>query len=269
MNRQPALPRRPLTVGELLDAAVQLVRGAPRSLFFVAIGLAIAEQGVLYLLRRALGVDLIGGFQNDLWETFGGLWTAMAAGAGLEALIITVLGVWTGRAAVASLTGVWRRPGWRESARVSVAAPVAGVTTAVGAFFGPLWLVGYALFGTSGAVIGIDPRGGLGRATAAAFRVGMRVTFVRLLGYFSWLLLRFGFFIGLTSLLGFLDADTVTGFWILTVGFVIANVGAYTFLASLDAAALIEARFRGEGLDIWLTRAEQHAPLTPETVAAR
>ncbi|WP_117215016.1 hypothetical protein [Allorhizocola rhizosphaerae] len=270
MNRQPALPRRPLTVGELLDAAVQLVRAAPRSLLVLAAGLAVAEQGVLYPLREVLGVGLLTFIREGLWELpFGGLWVAFAVGAGLEALIITFLGVWAGRAAVAELTGVWRRPGPWEVVRVSLAAPVAGLVTAVGAFLGPLWVPGYTLFGTSGAVIGIDAKGSLGRAAATAFRVGMRVTGVRLLGYLAWLLLRLGFLVGLMSLLGFLSVDDVTAFWILTVGFVIANVAAYSFLAALDAAAVIESRFRGEGLDIWLARAERHAPLTHETVAAR
>jgi hypothetical protein len=272
LNRQPALPRRPLTVGELLDAAVQLVRAAPRSLLLIAVGLAVAEQGVLFLLHQALGIDYLTRNESadwDFWEMLGQVWLAMAVGAGFEALIITILGVWAGRAAVAQLTGAWRRRGPWEVARVGVAAPVAGLTTAVGALLGPLWVLGYGLFGTSGAVIGIDPRGGLGRAAATAFRVGMRVTGVRLLGYLAWLLLRLGFYLGLDSLLGFLSVGVMGGFWILTIGIVIANVAAYAFLASLDAAAVIEARFRGEGLDIWLARAERHAPLTHETVAAR
>lgn len=268
MIRQAALPRRPLTVGELLDAAVQLLRGRPRGLLAIAVVLAVCEQALLFPLRRALGVDLIGGFEDGFWEAFAGLWVAMAVGCGLEAMIIVALGPWAGRMAAAEMTGVWRRPGAREAARVAPAAPAAGLATAIGAFFGPLWILGYALFGVSGAVIGLDRKGGLGRAAGLAFRGG-RVTLVRVLGYLAWLLLRLGFGIGLLSVFEYLPVGEVGAFWVLTAGFVLANTAAYAFLSTLDAAAVVETRFRTEGLDIWLSRAERHAPLTPEALGSR
>ena len=49
------LPRRPLTVGELLDSAVLLLRGQARVLVPVALVLAVAEQLLLYPLRLAAG----------------------------------------------------------------------------------------------------------------------------------------------------------------------------------------------------------------------
>lgn len=275
MNRQAALPRRPLTVGELLDAALQLARGRAGLLLPVAAILAVAEQAVLYPVRSALGVDLINGFDDGFTESFGGLWLAMGFGLGLESFIITMVGPWAGRAAAADLTGdpdAARRPPVLHILRAVPVAVLAGACAWACALLGPLWILGYALFGVAGAAIGLERRGvftAFGRATSVGFRGGMRVTGVRLLGYLAWLLLRLGFFIGVMSLFEYLSVDRVGAFWVLTAGFTIANTVAYTYLAALDAAALAESRFRVEGLDIWLSRAEQHAPLGPDSLAVR
>ena len=270
MNRQASLPRRPLTIGELLDAAAGLVRRRAIWLLTAAAALAALEQAVLHPLRVASGVDLIDGFQSGFWETFGGLWVSTAIGFGFEAFIITMLGPWAGQIAAADLTGTWARPRFRFA--VLLTAPVAGIATAVGAFLGPLWVLGYTLFGLSGAVIGVErrgPFGALGRAVSLAFPAAMRVTGARLLGYLAWLLLRLGFTVGVLSLFEYLPVGQIGVFWVLTIGFVVANAAAYAFLAALDAAALIEVRFRTEGLDIWLARAERHAPLTAGSLAGR
>jgi hypothetical protein len=148
---------------------------------------------------------------------------------------------------------------------------VAAVSTAVGAFLGPLWIVGYGLFGMAGAAMGLERRGvfrGLGRAAGMAFRNGMRAIWVRTLGYSAWLLLRLGFFLGMLALFDLLPLNDVGQAWAITAGFVVANAAAYVYLAALDAATLAEGRFRSEGLDVWLSRAERHAPLTPESVVA-
>ncbi|HCU50916.1 MAG TPA: hypothetical protein DGG94_14135, partial [Micromonosporaceae bacterium] len=87
------------------------------------------------------------------------------------------------------------------------------------------------------------------------------------LGYSAWLVLRLGFFVGVAALFDYVTLDAVGQFWVITAGFVVANSAAYLFLAALDAATLAETRFRNEGLDIWLSRAERHAPLTPQALA--
>jgi hypothetical protein len=272
-----ALPRRPLTIGELLDAAAQLVRNRALILLPVAAVLASAEQAVLYPLRVALGVDFLNGFNDGFWETLGALWLVWSVGCGLEAFIITVLGTRTGTLAAQDLTATHAKPRallkprWRDIGALTVAAPLAAVCAAVGAFLGPLWILTYGLFGMAGAAMGLERRGtfrGIGRAAGMAFRNGMRAIWVRTLGYSAWLLLRLGFFIGMLALFDLLPLNDIGQAWVITAGFVIANSAAYVYLAALDACSLAEGRFRSEGLDVWLSRAERHAPLTPESVAA-
>jgi len=254
----PSLPRRPLTMGELLDAAVQLLRGRTGLwLLATAAGLAIAEQALLYVLRTALGIDITAGF----WDSAGSQFMVLVAGVGLEAMIINLLGPQAGRAAgIAVETEPYKgRLPWE---RALVTAPVAGLVTTITAFFGPLWLLGYNLFGVSGAAIGLERRGpfqALGRGARLAFRGGMRVTWVRLLGYLSWLMLRLAFFLGLSSLIALFSLGDFTGFWVRTAGFAIVNTATYAYLAALDACALVESRFRSEAWDIWLNRSERPA----------
>jgi hypothetical protein len=185
----------------------------------------------------------------------------LVVGLGFEATIINLLGPQAGRSAAIAVeteppTG--RLP-WE---RALITAPVAGFVTMITAFLGPFWLLGYSLFGVSGASIGLEGRGpfqALGRGAALAFRGGMRVTWVRLLGYLSWLLLRLAFFLGLSSLIALFTLDDITGFWVRTAGFAIVNTATYAYLAALDACALVESRFRSEAWDIWLNRAERPA----------
>jgi hypothetical protein len=276
--RPPALPRRPLTIGELLDAAVQVVRGPAWTLLPLALVFAVAEQGIMLPLRDWLGVDFLDGFQDDFGTTVAALWSVNAVGLGLEAFIIVALGPWAGRAIAADLTGrpltagQLIRPRLKEIGAVLVAAPTAALLSTVGALLLIFWVPGYALFGLAGAVAGMErrgPLGAMGRSARLAFRGGMRATRVRLLGAIAWLILRLGFFSGVSALLSLLPLNDVAQFWVVTAGFVIGNAAAYAFLAALDAATLAECRFRSEGLDIWLSRAERHAALTPELLATR
>jgi len=276
--RPAALPRRPLTIGELLDAAVQVIRGPAWVLLPLALVFAIAEQGILLPVRDALGVDFLDGFQDDFGTTVAALWSITALGLGLEAFIITALGPWAGRAVAADLIGQplpagrLIRPRAKEIATVLVAAPTAALFSTVGALLLIFWVPGYALFGLAGAAAGMERRGPLSaiaRSARLAFRGGMRATRVRILGAISWLILRLGFFSGVSALLSMLPLNDIAGFWVLTAGFVIGNAAAYAFLAALDAATLAECRFRSEGLDIWLSRAERHGQLTPDALATR
>lgn len=239
--------------------------------------MAVAEQGAIIPLRQVLGVDFIYGFDDGFGATVRALWIVTALGCGLEAFIIIVLGVRSGRAVADDLTGAQtsaRRlmgPGWGDLSAIVAAVP-AGILTAIGAFLMPLWVLCYALFGLAGAAIGLERRGpfsALARAAGFAFRGGMRATWVRVLGYLAWFILRLGFLAGVLALFSYLPLNQAGQFWVLTCGIVLANTAAYAFLAALDASTLAEGRFRSEGLDIWLSRAEQRGPLTPQSLAVR
>jgi hypothetical protein len=91
------LPLRPVTVGELLDAAVMLVRGHVAVLIPLAGVLVLAEQVLLSPVRAWAGIGPLG-----VWPTsaaFGRWWLLFALGAGLEALIIALLAGPAARAA--------------------------------------------------------------------------------------------------------------------------------------------------------------------------
>ncbi|MER6595744.1 hypothetical protein ABT214_28600, partial [Micromonospora purpureochromogenes] len=84
------LPRRPLTVGELLDSAVLLLRTQGRLLLPLGALFAVGEQLLLHPLRLAAGVEppswLLGG------DGIVTLWFLLALGAANEAVIVTLLG---------------------------------------------------------------------------------------------------------------------------------------------------------------------------------
>ncbi len=294
-DRPAALPRRPLTVGEVLDAAAELVRLRAWPLLAVGVALALVEQAALYPIREAMGYHVVTGFAGDFEDAFGPAWLLLAVGFTFESAIIVILGVSAGRSMAADLSDTPGRP--IEALKIVAAhwwmlllAPFTsglvftvltyllggmsaepGIAFLLGLALGSLWLIVFVLFGLTGAVSGLDrrvPFAALGRASALSFRGGMRVTWVRLLGFFAWALLRLGFSIGVLSLFDYVTFGETAAFIVVTAGTVIANAAAYVFLAALDAAALAEIRFRTEGLDIWLSRAEQHSRLTPDSVAA-
>ncbi|GHJ45764.1 hypothetical protein Cs7R123_31060 [Catellatospora sp. TT07R-123] len=264
-----AVPLRPLTLGELLDAAMQLVHRNARTLLTAAAVLAVLEQAVLYPSRLALDYHLASG-PPDLFSDY---WPVFALGMGLEAMIIVALGLVTGRAVVADVTGVPARALGRLRAsmiaKTALVALLAGAPALFGAFLGPVWLVGYPLFGLAAVALYVErrsPAGALGRAAALAFRGGLRVTGVRLLGWVAWALLRFGFFLGVIAGEDFLPLDHAGYDWVLLPALVLANALAYASLAALDAALLVESRARVEGLDIWLNRAALRRPLTADAL---
>ncbi|MEV4413395.1 hypothetical protein [Catellatospora sp. NPDC049609] len=273
LPRGQVLPLRPLTLGELLDSAAELVRRRAGVLLAAAAVLALAEQAVLIPGRATVGVRLGDGVP----DLSGGYWVLLALGAGLEALIITWLGAVTGRTAIAAVTG---RPVPRAAGRgrlrgieaVALGGLIAAAPAALGAFLGPLWLLGYPLFGLVAVVVTVERRGAfaaLRRAAGLAFRGGMRVAGVRVLGYASWLIMRFAFFLGVLAGLEFLPIGPDAAEWLLVPVLVAANALAYATLAALDAVLLIESRVRLEGLDLWLDRASRHRELTPEMLVAR
>lgn len=273
LPRDEALPLRPLTLGELLDTASELVRRRAAALLVTAAVLAALEQAVLVPGRLSLDIRLSEGVP----DLSGGYWVLLAAGAGLEALIIAWLGGPAGRAAVAAVTGKpVPRSRWQDRRRqgtaIALVGLVAAVPSALGAFLGPVWLLGYPLFGLAAVAVTIERRGPFGalkRGAGLAFRGGMRGAAVRIIGYASWLLIRFAFFLGLLAGLEYLPLSAEAGEWLLVPLIIAANTLAYASLAALDAALLIESRVRQEGLDLWLTGAARHREPGPEMLAAR
>ena len=112
--RDSVLPLRPLTSGEILDAAVALVRRHAVPLLVSGALLAVLEQAALYPLRRQALLT------PHYWELFapwdwpldildaGAFWLLVALGLGTESLIITLIGGLAAPAARAALLGAER-----------------------------------------------------------------------------------------------------------------------------------------------------------------
>jgi hypothetical protein len=276
LDHAPALPLRPLTVGELVDAAVLLVRAYPVALLLPAVLLAGAEQLLLWALRDLAEAPLIDSPPSPV-DLFGTYWLVLAAGAAAEAMIVLLLGPIAGRAAAANLlansvsTRQLLGAGLRQTPSLLLIVPIVGLLVGVATLFGPLWLAAYPLFGLAGVLLTLERRGpfsALGRAATLAFRGGMRATAVRILGYFSWLLLRFAFFLGLGYGVELLELDSAVASWVLPIGLVVINAAAYASLAAMDAMTILELRIRVEGLDLWLSRAQSRGPVDAQILAS-
>ncbi|MFR9779265.1 hypothetical protein ACL02O_24815 [Micromonospora sp. MS34] len=269
------LPRRPLTVGELLDSAVLLLRGQARLLVPLGVLLALGEQLLLQPLRALAGTQPPEWFPDD--DRFGWYWLLLAVGAGTEAAIIAVLGNPAARGAGAALLG--RRARVRELFRDArwpatlLLAAVVGLTVCLAGLAGPAWFIGYGLLGAVVPVLAVDRVPAYrvpGRTLRLAVRAGGRAGAIRLLGYLGWWLVRLGLGLGLwygLGLLGLFDLDP----WALpiaTVTWAGVNAIAYPALACLDAVLHLETRMRTEGLDIQLSRAPAGTP-EPVLLAVR
>jgi hypothetical protein len=262
MSAQPGIPLRPMTLGELLDAAITLLRRRARLLLGAAAVLAVAEQLILAPLRSRTGL-----VPPYYWPAgdFVGWGLVVALGFALEALIIVLLGALAARAVVSELLGdnVRDRALWRGS------RPVATVLTAiifagacgVSALAGFLpWIFVYGLFGLVAPVLVIDragnPFSALGRSARLSGWGGLRACWVRIAAYLTWFAIRFalgtGWIAVLQTLTGALPAWVL---WAVPVAWALADTVAYTALACVDAVLLVETRIRREGLDITLSRA--------------
>ncbi|MEU2613337.1 hypothetical protein ABZ570_17390 [Micromonospora sp. NPDC007271] len=263
------LPRRPLTVGELLDSAVLLLRGQARLLVPLGLLLAVGEQLLLHPLR------LLADARAPEWwldaDRLGWYWLLLAVGAGTEALIIALLGNPAARGAGAALLG--RRAGPGELLRPAgarwgatlLAAVAAGLTVCLAGLAGPVWFVAYALLGALVPALVVDRVPAWrapGRALTLAVRAGGRAAGIRLLGYLGWWLIRLGIGIGAYHGLGLLGLFDLSD-WSLPVATATwagVNALAYPALACLDAVLHLETRMRTEGLDIRLCRAPAEVP---------
>lgn len=271
--RTPSVPLRPLTVGELLDAAAEVTRGAAPVLLPVAAVLAAAEQVMMVGLRLEF---FHGSVFPGVRDLIGEAWLAVAAGLGTEALIIALLGLIAGRAAAAGAVGGSFRPGDLLGVRnLPGGIVLAGISGLIvfGVSLLPLgWLVAYPLAGMATVALVIDGTGA-GRSWIRGFRLstrsGLRGAAIRLLGYLSWLMARLAFGLGSVAglkSLGIVPAGAVSP-WISAAFLFVINTVAYASLASLDAVLLIETRIRTEGLDIALTR--MPGDLHPESLVVR
>ncbi|MCP2326709.1 hypothetical protein HDA40_005216 [Hamadaea flava] len=253
--RSPSLPLRPLTVGELLDAAMEVTRGAGRVLLPVAFGLAVLEQLAMVWIRENF---FDGSVFPWIGEIVGPAWLGVALGTGMESAVIALVGVPSARAVAATAVGVpFRARDLLRPRGIGSAALLVLVTFLVTFTLTLLplgWLPAYPLMGLTVAALvidGVGPLRAIGRGVKMVLRSGARAAAIRLLGYFAWLLLRLGFGFGAASAL---DLVGVSGPWATAACFALVNTMAYANLASLDAVLHLETRIRTEGLDIALTR---------------
>ncbi|GIH11999.1 hypothetical protein [Rugosimonospora africana] len=156
------LPLRPQTLGELLDAATNLLRRNALLLIGTALGLAAAEQAALYPLRRAAGVAPPW-YLPQSTDHAAQYWGLLATGFGTETVIIVLLGGLAAQASVADLVGAPAPkrpfgPGSRPGA-LGILALVLGVGAAIGAAAGLVpGIFWYLLAGLSAPVLIIDRR---------------------------------------------------------------------------------------------------------------
>lgn len=273
-NQPGALPLRPLTVGELLDASVTLLR--TRAPLLLALGAAAAtlEQAVLFPLRRLADVDIRYWPADDRWPA----WTLLVVvGFAAEAAIIAGLGGPAAAVAPRALLGPAAprpEPAARPVAATAAVALVVGVGCglAVATSFGwpatffllsvgtfGLWAWGYGSLGLAAPAVVIDrlgPAGALWRSVVLSARGLWRTGRVRVLAYLGWFVLRLAWGLGVLSLVGlfYVPPDTTLDNVLMGLAYLLANALAYPMLACLDAVLHLEARMRTEGLDIALRR---------------
>ncbi|GAA2706931.1 hypothetical protein [Actinoplanes palleronii] len=266
-GRVPAiLPLRATTFGESLDGAIVLLRRRALPLLLVAAVLAAGEQVLLTSLRADAGLVppfyLPGADAGDWWRT---VVTGLAAEVGIIGLLGAYAGAATGPALLGRVAGGWRlwlrtRPWW--------SVPVALLLAALAWPAGWAGLIGlvvlYGLFGLATPLLTLDrvpgPLAALGRSARLSTRGGLRVARIRIVGYLTWLGIRFALGTGWIAVASLVtDVTDVSGadwlHWALPIAWALANTVAYAALACLDAVLLVEARIRTEGLDIVLGRA--------------
>ncbi|WP_433797062.1 hypothetical protein [Actinoplanes sp. CA-252034] len=261
------IPLRAMTAGEILDAAVALLRRHAAPLLTLSLALSALEQ---LLLAKVRTFSSAGGLVFHFWRIKSEQidWVpAVAAGLAGEAFIIAVLGACAGAAAGPALLGrplsgrqLLRRA--RPLPALLLALTLAALTfgAAVAGFIGVIFV--YGLAGMATAVLTVDrtanPFTAMGRAVGRATRTGMRGVFLRLLGYLVWLAIRLALGTGWIVTADMIAPVTGGAWWVtwaVPVSWALANAVAYAALACLDAVLLLEIRIRTEGLDISVNRA--------------
>jgi hypothetical protein len=259
------IPMRPLTLGELLDSAVALLRGHARVFIGAGLILAAAEQALLYPLRAAAATQPP--FFLPYADRLGQYWVLICVGLAAETTIISMLGGLTARVAGPALLGQ-RLPNRRLIAvrgsrfgSVLLIAAIVGVVALIAALAGIVpWIIVYALVGLAVPTLVIDrvnPVRALGRSVVLAARGALRTGSFRLTGYVAWLAVRIALGTGSIALvrIAFSDADPDLLRILAALVGTGVNAVAYPVLACLDAVLHLESRMRTEGLDITLSRA--------------
>ncbi|MBN1170808.1 MAG: hypothetical protein JXA67_01425 [Micromonosporaceae bacterium] len=261
------VPLRPLTLGEVLDAAVGLLRENALALLPAALICSAVEQAILYPLRVLADVRPPTYFP-PVTDRLGEYWLMITVGLAAESAAIALLGGISARAAAAAIRGVRRPPralltprGSRLPAIALVTAMVAGaVWLSCLACWLP-WVLAYGLLGLAIPAVVIDGKGvfgALGRSLVLSVRGGLRAARIRLTGYLGWLAIRSGLGFGAIAALDYVIPTTTA--WVTVTGIAVwlaANTVAYATLACLDSVVHCETRMRTEGLDIMAVRARR------------
>ncbi|RSM68816.1 hypothetical protein DMB66_12695 [Actinoplanes sp. ATCC 53533] len=263
MPAQPELPLRPMTLGELLDAAMALLRARAVPLLAAGVLLGLLEQALLVPLRAAALVTPP--YYGPASGHFGQWWSITAIGFASELVILTLLGALASAAAGPALLGraVPHRQLWSRTRPLStvVVAVLLGAVGVVGAFAGLLpWLLLYGLFSLAPAVLVIDrcgnPFSALWRSAQLTARGGMRGFWTLICAYLTWFVIRFALGSGWVWVLTRLsDGEPAWLAWLSPAAWALANAVAYAALACVAAVLLLETRIRTEGLDIAIGRA--------------
>jgi hypothetical protein len=256
---------RPLTLGELLDAAVALLRGQARALIGIGFVLAAVEQAVLYPLRAVSAQPPFFVPYDDQLAIY---WAAVALGFGTELFIITLLGGIAARAAGPAMLGAQLTtrqvlaPRGSRFGAVLLIAVLFGVLGAIAAAACVLpWFLVFPVVGLAVPALVIDrvgPGRAIWRSAVLSCRGVLRAAAVRFTGYLAWWAVRIALGIGTLALLDvFVSGGIGEGTQWLVAGAVWAGVNAvaYPAIACLDAVLHLETRMRTEGLDIALNRA--------------
>lgn len=270
--RSEVIPLRPLTLSEILDAAVELLRRNASRILLASAVLAVVEQALLYPLRSVAAVT-----PPLYWPHLNRLasyWLLFAGGFGTEVGIIAVLGGLAARAAVPGL-GVGATAGLRRGRLVVLAVVVAlgGILTAAAGFLP--WIIWYVFTGLAAPALVIERRGpfsALGRSFVLVGRGGLRPGFIRLLGYVAWWAIRLALAAGGLAALQVTDGLRAgVGLRIAgVIAYAVVNTVAYAVLGCLDVVLHLEGRMRVEGLDLALGRAVRRGvPTDPILVSGR
>lgn len=259
MFGQPEVPLRPMTLGELLDAAVALLRRRALPLLAAGVVLAGLEQLALRPLRS--WAHLTPAWYGPTEEYLVPWWITVAAGFGFELFILTLLGAYAAAAAGPALLGqevrdrvLWRRT--RPVATLLLAVWLGAVGAVVALPLIIPWVIFYGFFAmTAAALVNDRVRNPLGRSMRLAGRGTARGFWILVVAYLSWAAVRGAMGVGWTELVRLVtgsEPDWQT--WVVPAARALANAVAYAALACVAAVLLLETRVRTEGLDILISR---------------
>lgn len=270
------IPLRPLTVGELLDGAVALLRTRGRVLVLLGVLIAAAEQALLLPLRARADQDITMLPGTGLLREYGAL---VVVGFATEAVAISTLAAVSAASSGRALLGPSAPPPPRARpvaviGTVVLAGAIVGlaVTPAVAVIdslriFGVVvgwfiailfWALPYGLTGLAAPAAVIEQRGpapAVLRSLRLASRHGLRAVFVRLLGYAGWATVRIALITATIGAVQLFGGPLPSAMWdrvALAAAAFLVNAIAYPVLGCLDTMLLLETRMRTEGLDIAL-----------------